>query len=80
MVCYVICLPCSAGEDYIEQRVNVNIPAGDTNYIVEIPFVDDIIVEGAEYFVVHLSTTDSSLVISTTTATVTIQEDDSKKI
>ena len=56
----------------------MNIPAGDTNYIVEVPFVDDIIVEGDEHFDVRLSTTDSSLLISTMTATVTIQEDDSK--
>ena len=57
----------------------MTIPAGDIDYIIEVALLDDIIVEGDEHFVVHLSTTDSNIVISTATATVTIQEDDSKR-
>ena len=56
----------------------MNIPAGEIDFVVEVLFLDDVIVEGDEYFSLNLSTTDANLDISTSTVIVMIQEDDSK--
>ena len=68
-----------AGEDYTAQTVDVHIPAGKAVSTLEVPLIDDVIVEGNEDFSVHLSTADSGLAVSTSAANVTIREDDSKK-
>ena len=64
--------------DYLEERLSVNIPAGEDEVTVAIPIIDDVIVERNEYFLVELSTSDTSVLISTPITNVTIEEDDSK--
>ena len=59
--------------------MDVHIPAGKAVSTLEVPLIDDVIVEGNEHFSVHLSTADSGLAISTSAANVTIREDDSKR-
>ena len=56
----------------------MSIPAGEDEVTVAIPIIDDVIVERNEYFLVELSTSDTSVLISTPITNVTIEEDDSK--
>ena len=52
--------------------------ADNTNRTVMIYIVGDNEVEGTESFTVSLTTVDSAITLSPQTATVTIQDDDSK--
>lgn len=67
-----------AGEDYSALSVDIAIPAGETEYQVEVPLIDDEAVERDERFSVSLSTTDPALLISTEVARATIKDDDRK--
>lgn len=67
-----------AGEDYSALSVDITIPAGETEYQVEVPLIDDEAVERDERFSVSLSTTDPALLISTEVARATIKDDDRK--
>ena len=68
----------SAGADYVEERLTLTFPAGETTDVVEIEIIDDIIVEGDEYFLIHMTTEDAGVTIATAYANVTLIEDDSK--
>ena len=68
----------SAGEDYVELRAELTLPAGESELAVQLQLLDDSVVENNEFFLVHLSSTDSSVTISTPSANVTILEDDSE--
>ena len=68
----------SAGADYVKERLQLIILAGENELVVEIDVLDDSVVEGDEYFSVYLTTEDVSLTVTTPTANVTILEDDSK--
>ena len=52
--------------------------AGTATQTVMIPIVGDNVVEGTESFTVSLTTGESAINLSPQTATVTIQDDDSK--
>ena len=69
---------CIAGEDYRGLSSVVTLPAGNNYHIVEIPFLDDVIYEGDEHFLVEVSSTDVNVFISTSAMNVTIKENDSK--
>lgn len=58
--------------------MSVTIPAGERNYTLRVPLLDDSNVEGDKYFTIKLFTRDTSLVVATRTVNVTIQDDDSK--
>ena len=60
------------------ESLQLTIPAGENEVSIEIEILDNGIVEGDEYFLVGLSTTDASLTVATSSANVTILEDDSK--
>ena len=68
----------SAGDDYIEERAELTIPAGENEVSFELQILNDEVVEKNEYFSVDLSSSDDSVAIATLTANVTILEDDSK--
>ena len=59
--------------------MDLTFNSGDTNQTVMIPIVDDNVVESTESFTVSLTTGDTSAVtLSSSTTTVTIQDEDSK--
>ena len=68
----------SAGDDYIEERAELTVPAGENEVSFELQILNDEVVEKKEYFSVDLSSSDDSVAIATPTANVTILEDDSK--
>ena len=77
-VCELSVVSGSAGADYVKERLQLIIPAGENELVFEIDVLDDSVVEGDEYFSVYLTTEDVSLTVTTPTANVTILEDDSK--
>ena len=68
----------SAGDDYIEERAELTVPAGENEVSFELQILNDAVVEKNEYFSVELSSSDGSVAIATPSANVTILEDDSK--
>ena len=64
--------------DYTSVSTDLTFNSGTTNQTVMIPIVGDNVVESTESFSVSLTTGDSAVMLNPSTATVTIQDDDSK--
>ena len=75
---YVLSFLPPAPFDYTTVTMDLTFNADYTNQIVMIHILGDNVVENTESFTVSLTTGDSAVMLTPQTATVTIQDDDSK--
>ena len=68
----------AAGMDYTSVSRNLTFNADLTIQVVEVPIIDDDIVEHSEIINLTLVSTDSAVILNPSTSTVTIEDVDSK--
>ena len=68
----------AAGMDYAPVSRNLTFNADFTIQVVEVPIVDDHIVEHSEIINLTLVSTDSAVILNPSTSTITIKDVDSK--
>ena len=64
------------GVDYTDPATTLTISAGSSSGTIDIPIIDDSLVEYAESFVVSISPTSGNVLVSDSDATVTIEIDE----
>ena len=77
-VLFMIFLPPPIATDYTSVTMVLTFNAVTATQTMMIPIIGDNVVEGTESFTVSLTTGDSAIMLIPHTATVTIQDDDSK--
>ena len=80
---YYLCtytLMYAAGMDYTSVSRNLTFNADLTIQVVEVPIVDDHIVEQSEIINLTLVSTDSAVILNPSTSTITIEDVDSKSL
>ena len=70
----------AAGMDYTPVSRNLIFNAGVTTQVVEIPIIDDLIVERSEIITLNLTSNDPAVILNPSTSTVTILDADSKML
>ena len=78
---YLLCtyiLMYAAGIDYTPVSRNLTFNADLTIQVVEVPIIDDHIVEHSESINLTLVSTDSAVILNPSTSTITIEDVDSK--
>ena len=78
VVLHILSFLPPASSDYTTVSMDLTFNAGTTTRTVMIPITGDTVVESTESFTVSLTTGDSAVMLSPSTTTVTIQNDDSK--
>ena len=68
----------AAGTDYTSLSRNLTFNVTATTQVVEVPIIDDHVVENSEVINLTLVSTDSAVVLSPSTSTITIEDVDSK--
>ena len=68
----------AAGMDYTPVSRNLTFNATATTQMVEVPIIDDHIVENSEVINLTLVSTDSDVMLNSSTSTITIEDVDSK--
>ena len=68
----------TAGTDYTSLSRNLTFNVTVTTQMVEVPIIDDHIVENSEVINLTLVSTDSAVILSPSTSTITIEDVDSK--
>ena len=68
----------TAGMDYTFVSRNLTFNAAVTTQMVEVPIIDDDIVEHSEVINLTLVSTDSAVILNPSTTTITIEDVDSK--
>ena len=66
------------GSDYISETDSFLFDPVGTNYIITITLIDDMILEFNESFFVDLSTDEVGVILTPTSAVITIIDDDSE--
>ena len=64
--------------DYNPVSSNLSFNAAVTTQVVEVPIIDDDIVEHSEIINLTLESTDSAVILNPSTSTITIEDVDSK--
>ena len=64
--------------DYTHVSRNLTFNAGVTSQMIEVPIIDDDIVEHSEIINLTLVSTDSAVILNSSTSTITIEDVDSK--
>ena len=77
---YIICSFYSEGADYTSISEIVNFQSGETLKNVSITILDDLYVEGTEYFILKIESMEGVVTFSVSEAVVAIQDDDGKNI
>ena len=70
----------AAGMDYTPVFRNLTFNAAVTSQMVEVPIIDDHIVEHSEIVSLTLMSTDSDVILNPSNSTITIEDVDSKLI
>ena len=84
LICMDHCSLCTyilmyaAGIDYTPVSRNLTFNADLTIQVVEVPIIDDHIVEHSEIINLTLVSTDSAVILNPSTSTITIEDVDSK--
>ena len=68
----------AAGMDYTSVSRNLIFNAAVTTQVVEIPIIDDLIVERSEIINLTLTSTDPAVILDPSASTVTIEDVESK--
>ena len=68
----------AAGIDYTPVSRSLTFNAATTSQMVEVPIIDDNIVEHSEIINLSLVSTDSAVILNPSTSTITIEDVDSK--
>ena len=68
----------AAGMDYTPVSRNLTFNAAVTTQVVEVPIIDDDIVEHSEIINLTLVSTDSAVILNQSTSTITIEDVNSK--
>ena len=68
----------TAGTDYTSLSRNLTFNVTVTTQMVEVPIIDDHIVENSEVINLILVSTDSAVILNPSTSTITIEDVDSK--
>ena len=70
----------AAGMDYTSVSRNLIFNAAVTTQVVEIPIIDDLIVEHSEIINLNLTSNDPAVILNRSTSTVTVLDADSKML
>ena len=70
----------AAGMDYTSVSRNLIFNAAVTTQVVEIPIIDDLIVECSEIINLNLTSNDPAVILNRSTSTVVILDADSKML
>ena len=70
----------AAGMDYTSVSRNLIFNAAVTTQVVEIPIIDDLIVERSEIINLNLTSNDPAVILNRSTSTVIILDADSKML
>lgn len=70
----------AAGMDYTSVSRNLIFNAAVTTQVVEIPIIDDLIVERSEIINLNLTSNDPAVILNRSTSTVAILDADSKML
>ena len=70
----------AAGMDYTPVSRNLIFNAAVRTQVVEIPIIDDLIVERSEIITLNLTSNDPAVILNPSTSTVTILDEDSKML
>ena len=73
-----LCFLYAAGMDYTPVSRNLTFNAAVTTPMIEVPIIDDHIVEPSEIINLTLVSTDSAVILNPSTSTIIIEDVDSK--
>ena len=68
----------AAGMDFTSISRNLTFNADSTIYVIEVPIIDDHIVEHSEIINLTLVSTDPAVILNSSTSTITIEDVDCK--